>query len=391
MNIRVNGKTLESLRKRYKASFEGASHITGYDAEKIKQWEAEGVELSISEAKKLAKAYHSHWSIFLLESKVKPIEEPINNRAGYSDSSPFSTETLYAYEEARRLINVSIEIDGQTVSKEIKEFATQGKHVSATQRAKQVRQILDITSQDILHIKGAPDEVYKFWKTQVSSLGIYISEQKMPEEETKAFLLRDGNRAIIVINKNDRYPFSKVFSLLHELGHIIKGEPSAACKISEQARRVSSEESWCNSFASEMVALDSDVMQDPLVDTVRSSDDPSAIIRRLATKYRTSFTVMLFKLKRHDKVTERQCGDILAFFEKNILSKFKPRKDPEKEIKLGKQFYISRDVSKASFALSKEVVERQLHGSISYSEAAMLLGTKAGYLEDIKNVVGYGS
>jgi Zn-dependent peptidase ImmA (M78 family) len=389
MKIHVSGVTLESLRKRYKASLEGASHITGIDPATLKEWEREGAELSISEAKSLAKAYRTHWSIFLLETKVKPIKEPVNHRAGYGDNSPFSINTLHAYEVARNIIDASVEIDGQTVNPQLLDNNT--RLIAHNHAVSYVRQIMDIDSEDILKVKGAPTEVYKFWRDRVSSLGIYVSEQEMPEEETKAFLLRDAKRAIIVVNKNDRYPFSKVFSLLHELGHMLRGEASAACQISEYASRTSTDEQWCNKFASEMMALDADVLADELVDTIRQTADPAEVVRRLATKYRTSFTVMLYKLKSYDKVSEKQCKEMLAFFERVILPKFKIKKDPTKEIKLGKSFYVNKDISRASASLSKEVVERQMHGSLSYSEAAKLLGTRASYLEDIKHSVGYGS
>lgn len=179
---------------------------------------------------------------------------------------------------------------------------------------------------------------------------------------------------------------------MHELGHVIRGENSAACKI-EYANRTSTEETWCNMFASEMVALDADVLEDALVDQVKSAEDPAHIIRRLATKYRTSFTVMLYKLKRHNKVTDKQCKEMLAFFEKVILPryKFKQKKDPTKELRLPRSFYVGKDVAKASIGLSKEIIEKQMSGALSYSDAAKLLGTKASYLEEIKHAVGYGS
>lgn len=391
MQINISGVTLESLRKRYKASLDAASHMTGIEADVLDKWEKEGVSLSIGDAKSLAKAYRTHWSIFLLETKVKPINEPINHRAGYSDNSPFSINTLHAYEVARNIIDASIEIDGQTIDPRLLKLGQIDKTPQFVSTARLIRKIMGVDSEDILKTKGSPVEVYKFWKERVSSLGIYISEQEMPEEETKAFLLREARRAIIVINKNDRYPFSKVFSLLHELGHIVRGESSAACKISVYASRTSTDEAWCNGFASEMIAFDEEVMADELVDSIIQSTEPAVIIRKLATKYRTSFTVMLFKLKHHNKVTEKQCKEMLSFFETVILPTFKPKKDPTKEIKLGKAFYVGKDVSRASLGLSREVVERQIHGAISYSEAARLLGTRASYLEDIKNAVGYGS
>lgn len=80
-----------------------------------------------------------------------------------------------------------------------------------------------------------------------------------------------------------------------------------------------------------------------------------------------------------------------TFFENVILPKLKSRNKANTEIKLGKAYFVGRDLTKASLDLSKEVIERQIEGTISYSEAANLLDTKAKYLEDIKEAVGFGS
>ena len=390
MYIQIHGTTLNSLRKRYKATYEGASKMTGIDAKLLEQWEKEGVEVSLTDAKKLAKGFHSHWSVFLLKSRVKPIEEPVNHRAGYDNSSPFSDKTMHAYEVARRLLDTSEQIEGQVVDPRLEPIRKLGQSKENPEFvAKKVRELMGITSEDILRIKGSPYVVYAFWKRNVSRLGIYISEQEMPITETKAFLMKDRDRAVIVVNKKDTYIYSRIFSLMHELGHLVKGEDSAACKITEHARRSSSEETWCNKFASEILAYDGDVMANKLVGSIKSSPEPSTIVRKLASQYKVSFTVMLYKLKRHGKVTDQQCREMQAFFENVILPKFKPKKDAD--IKLGRAFYVNRDISKASPSLSREVIERQVQGKVSYSQAAKMLDTRAKYLEDLKSVVGFGS
>lgn len=391
MYIQVNGATLKSLRERYKATIPIAARMTGLEPDVIEKWEKEGVQLSVTDTKRIAKAYHSHWSIFLQETKVKPIKEPINNRAGYTDNAHFSADTLYAYEVARMLINSSAEIEGQVVDPRVTSLGNQvTAQTNPMTAANLVRRLMGISSETIQEVRGGPAEIYKFWMQNVSDLGIYISEQKMPAEETKAFLLREKNRAVIVINKNDRYPLSKTFSLLHELGHLLSGANSAACEIQMSASRTSTSETWCNKFASQMVAFDSEILSEEIVNSIRTSDDPAYIIRRLSQKYKTSFTVMLYKLKEHGKVTPEQVGEMQTFFENVILPQFKTKKS-DKPIKLGKSFYVGRDISKASATLSREVIQKQLSGKISYGEAAQLLGTKASYIENIKSVVGSGN
>lgn len=320
---------------------------------------------------------------------MKPIKEAINHRAGYSDNANFSMLTMRAYENARSLLNASIEIDGQTVDDSIKKLCVSS-NADARKCADNARSLLGITPEVMKTVKGGPVEVYKFWVNVLSTVGIYVSEQDMPEEETKAFLLEDSSRAVIVINKNDRYPHSKVFSLLHEMGHVVRGESSAACSATISAKRIDPIEKWCNQFASEMIVPDSSLMADPVVDTIKTSSEPSGLIKILSTKYRASFTVIMYKLLQHKKITDAQYKEMQTFFEKVLLPKFKVKVDKDKEIKLGKAYHVNKDVKRASQSLSREVLAKHMTGALSYSQVAKLLGTKARYIEDIKSAVGFG-
>lgn len=389
MIIHVNGNTIQTLRTRYKMSPKQASHMTGIEEDVLDDWEMNGTEMSLTQAKVFAKKFNSHWSVLLLKTSVKPIKEAVNHRAGYSDNAAFSMRTMRAYENARMLLNASIEINGQTVDTNLKGLCNSG-HSDSIRCAHDARRLLEITPDIMKSVKGGPVGVYKFWSNVLSSAGIYVSEQDMPEDETKAFLMEDNDRAVIVINKNDRYPHSKVFSLLHELAHIVRGESSAACTATISAKRLDPTETWCNKFASEMILPDSQLLEDSLADTIKSSNDPAGIIRLLSTKYRASFTVVMYKLRLHDKLTEKQYNEMQSFFERVILPKFKMKINPEKEIKLGKAYHINKDVRRASLGLSREVLARHMSGSLSYSQVAKLLGTKARYIEDIKSVVGFG-
>jgi Zn-dependent peptidase ImmA (M78 family) len=391
MNIHVEGSTLTSLRKRYKASLEAAARMTSLEPDVLMDWETNGTDISITEAKRIAGAFHSHWSVLLLTSDIKPIKEPINHRAGYEENSHFSDSTIRAYEIARKILDASEDIEGQTLDVRLVPLMHLGQsNGDAVVLANRVRELMGISTERTMRIQGGPYEVYKLWRERVSGLGVYVSEQDMPADETKAFLLKDEDRAVIVINKKDRYIFSRVFSLLHELGHLIKGEDSAACLVAVSARRNSTDESWCNKFASELVASDAVIFHDVLVDEVRQSSDPSGIVKRLASKYKVSFTVMLYKLKRHDKISQEQCREIQAFFENVLLPRMFPPPDPEREIRLGRAYFVNKDLSRASVGLAKEVMAKNMAGAISYSEAAKLLGTKAKYLGDIKESVGFG-
>lgn len=388
MNIKVSGGTISGLRRRYKLDIPGASYMTGIDSQTLRDWERDGVEMSMTQAKEFAKKFKTHWSILLLEEPIKKITTPVNHRAGYKDNARFSIKTYFAYEAARRLLESSAEIGGQEVNPRVKSLCDAKGRADARTCARTYRDFMDINYQSLRKVKADPRDVYTFWREAIVHLGVYVSEQPMPSDETKAFLLEDNGRAVIVINSEDKYPHSKVFSLLHELGHLVRGDDSAACDIKMYATRVSSIETWCNQFASEMILPDVELLSDERVERVKGDTEPAGIIKALSSHYRAGFTVIMYKLLSHDKLTDGQYKEMKKFFKNVILPIYHPK--PKTEIKLGKMFYVRRDVAKASRALSREVIDRQLTGAIPYSDVARLLGTKARYVEDIKGAVGFG-
>jgi hypothetical protein len=139
-----------------------------------------------------------------------------------------------------------------------------------------------------------------------------------------------------------------------------------------------------------MILPDDLLLADALIESIKSSTDPSGIIRILSTKYRASFTVIMYKLLQHKKITDKQYKDMQLFFDKVLLPKYKVKIDPDKEIKLGKAYHIGKDVKRASQSLSREVLAKHMSGALTYSQVAKLLGTKARYIEDIKSAVGFG-
>jgi len=388
MSIRVSGGTIKSLRQRYKMNVAAAAHVTGVEEQTLSEWEQDGVEMTLTQAKSFAKKFNTHWSVLLLETPVQKINTPVNNRAGYSDNARFSIQTYFAYEAARRILDSSIEIEGQVVDPSVKGKCSDQDKIDAKYCARVFRELLNVNYDSLRKVRADPRDAYVFWREAISSLGVYVSEQSMPVEETKAFLLEDGPRAIIVINRNDRYPHSKVFSLLHELGHLVKGDDSAACDIKMYAHRVSAEETWCNQFASEMILPDEELLADARIAGLKDAAEPADVIRQLSSHYRAGFTVIMYKLLKHERITDDQLKEMKAFFKSVILPKFSPK--PDSDIKLGKIYHVRRDLAKASPALSREVIDRQLTGAVPYSDVPRLLGTKARYVEDIKGLVGFG-
>ncbi|MDK8469526.1 ImmA/IrrE family metallo-endopeptidase [Corynebacterium accolens] len=91
----------------------------------------------------------------------------------------------------------------------------------------------------------------------IESLGVLVmrssvvgnsTSRKLDIEEFRGFTLLNKGYALIFINTSDA-AVAQLFSLAHELGHVLLGEAGISGERNEH-RRV---ERWCNSFASEFI------------------------------------------------------------------------------------------------------------------------------------------
>lgn len=64
MNIRVNGNTIKSLRERYKADLKQASYITGIEENVLDEWEKNGTDMSLTQAKSYAAKENQNKVVF---------------------------------------------------------------------------------------------------------------------------------------------------------------------------------------------------------------------------------------------------------------------------------------------------------------------------------------
>ena len=93
----------------------------------------------------------------------------------------------------------------------------------------------------------------------VNSLGVAVFQLSLPQDNLRGFSILDETMPVIVIKKSGEQSTVKIFTLFHELGHILLNE-GGFCDISfdNKAQRI---EKWCNAFASELLVPQSHLLQ----------------------------------------------------------------------------------------------------------------------------------
>lgn len=152
----------------------------------------------------------------------------------------------------------------------------------------------------LLSERSKPMVILGAWIDAVEHRGVYVSQVSgIPVAEMRGFCLPDPHFPMIVINGADS-PAGRLFTLLHELIHVLSGEEG----ICNNPLTLRTSESRCNSIAAAMLMPRRDVLDHQLVkmsnqssvwsirdlDTVAKEFGSSAeaVVRRLLTLERTT-------------------------------------------------------------------------------------------------------
>ena len=161
------------------------------------------------------------------------------------------------------------------------------------------RQFLGVSYDQQLSWDSAETAV-KAWRTALAEHGLFVFKNAFKDDSVSGFCLYDPEFPIIYLNNST--PFTRqVFTLFHELGHLLMGVGGIDTRIddyldtmAESARQV---EILCNSFAAEIL-----LPQKLFRAETKDCDVSEAEIARLAKKYSISREVVLRKFLDDDRV-----------------------------------------------------------------------------------------
>lgn len=188
------------------------------------------------------------------------------------------------------------------------------------------------------------------------------THRKLRPEEFRGFALIDTYAPLIFINGADSKA-AQVFTLVHELAHVLLGE-SALSDLDPVAVRSNSIERWCNQVAAEVLVPSTEFRElfNPAAD-LRAQLDP------LATHFRVSTQVILGRIRESGHLTWGQFLDELAIERARIETIIRD------EGTSGGSFYNTKPVQ-VSKRFAAALVASSLEGQTPYAVAFRLLGLK---------------
>lgn len=186
-----------------------------------------------------------------------------------------------------------------------------GESDSTAVAASKVRELLDLELSKPL---SGPDKV-RTLVVKMEDAGILVSrnsivgsstQRRLNVNEFRGFTLTEDEYCLVFINTRDAKT-AQLFSLAHELGHVVLGRPG----ISDHSDQLQVER-WCNRFAAEFLAPPSAVKEwfDPEESILTS-------VENLAKRFGMSREAILWRLVELQFITRESASQAVAMINQN--------------------------------------------------------------------------
>lgn len=277
IHIEVNHKVLVWARESLALNRNQAAEKTGISARRLIQLEEGEKLITLDELKEFSKAYKRTIATLLLKEPPKEKQLPKDRRTIDSeDLGNFHEKSIMAIRKARALAQSYIELK-QELGIEIEKFNFFASMKDQPQLvALKLRQLLNL--DELREIKNI-NHALEAYIEKVESLGIAVFQLSLTQDKLRGFSLTDEVIPIIGIKRGAEQPTAKIFTLFHELGHIILNE-GGLCDLSEKP--TFEIEKWCNAFAGEAIIPSAELLQMNFVEEQRQAGNKIWRLKDLA-------------------------------------------------------------------------------------------------------------
>lgn len=301
----INPKILKWARERSGYSEEAAAKALNKDKSFIIACESGDRVLTYVQLETLADKYKRPIALFFLPN---PPEEPIfedNVALRSPDVKKLKPRTLFLFRQAySRQLSLMELNSGRNSSENIifRDLKLLTSHITfnndnAYKLAEESRAYLDISVEmqsNWVNKKTALEN----WRYHIQEKGIFVFKDAFKDELVDGFCLMHEEFPVIYLN-NSRPSVRQIFSLFHELGHILVGENGITPDVTGSLEIESEElEGFCNQFASEFLVPSKDFEKRLYFSKYSKYDED--VIQELANFYNVSRSIILLKLIKMD-------------------------------------------------------------------------------------------
>ena len=386
----INKETLRFVRQEKALSFDYIDRITHYPESKVSSWEDDASDKfpTINQAKSIAKCYRVPFAGLYMNStdiNVKHLPKMRNLRTLPEATIDNSALNLAIADvlSARDLL-----IESKTALKEpIPSFdifiSTINIFINTMDEdivlwARQIRESLRFDIE-IQYKCPSARQFYLYVRNIVETTGVFVHSFTGVETEiVRGFAIYEDELPMIGLNNGDRYP-AKLFSIIHELVHLIK-RSSSVCNEMMSSFSWHAEEVFCNAVAGEVLVPKLNLIKQ-LGSYVESEIDLD-LIDHIAQKFSVSKEVICRRLLDCGKISHSSYITLNT----DIRIKFEHDRETARADRKMKGSIIPRNISREAIDQNSGSLCRTFYhgyqtGYFDKQDISRYLGVKQGHVD----------
>ncbi len=309
---RLDGITQEEASKKLKVK-----------EDKIDEWE-NGISMpTLRQAKNLAKYYRVPFVYFYLPDipkKTKRINRTdyrtFGNNRDVLESSRELKWLLRDIEERRDIMLALYEANGQAVKPFTLKITQTANHQDI---ANAIRELLEITHDKQIRFRK-PEKFLTYCISKLEQKDFLIFQaSKIEPEEMRGLSLAYDIFPIITLNRKDE-PSARLFTLIHELVHIITNTSGVCNDISENSASSRYIELMCNDIAGLVLVPKNDLKAHKDIFQIKKFGFDDIYVSSIARDFAVSKEVILHHLMGTRIITKRMYFEILKRYSEEYQS-----------------------------------------------------------------------
>lgn len=324
----INPEVLVWARKRAGQSVAEVAAAMHRTTDDIESWEAGATAPTYVQLEKLAyKVFKRPVALFFFPEPPEELDPEHEFRTlPDSEINELDADTRYKVRGAQAFqIQLGELTGGKNPATRLILRDVQVSMASASKTALRVRDYLGIPLS--LQTEGwtSIDDALKAWRSAVEDVGVFVFKDSFKQKDISGFSLYNPEFPVITIN-NSTTPTRQIFTLFHELAHLLVHESGITKKddsyidgLSGDARRI---ETFCNAFAAELL-----VPADRLRAAVLERGTSEKVVADLAGSYKVSRLVILRRMLDFGLVTQRHYDTQVKKWDEEYQTTINAKKD----------------------------------------------------------------
>lgn len=357
-------------------SVEQAAEALGLAVEMLRAAEAGEHALTLNQLRTAADKYNCPFGYFYLEQPphditYKPIPDyRVEPGSQGKDHHRLNLEIKKVAD--RRIIYMDLLSESGIEARKFRTIS----NVNQTNIGSKIRQRLGVSDFDIS--KLGYSQIYPYWKERIESDGVLVYESQYVPDVSGVIGVSIFHEyfPVILIKRGGNHNSRKLFTLLHEYAHLIKGQSAINDAGSLLVEGHSSDElgleAECNYLAAEILVPSESI-------SVRDYKNLDIIkkMESMAEKFKVTYTTAAVCLRRFGLINALELNELLRLRKEAHSSKQDTR---AREVKIPRENIMRLDMGKPMFNL---VLNAYGNGVIDLFDASKILNLRVNKIDKL--------